>query len=367
VRFFGAAYVVFHHSAQIFLPGFFGRMVYGAPKSLMTGLLFSLPASVSFFFLLSGYVLATVYLREGKRVDKGKFFTARFARIYPLYLVTLVLDSPHLLLEKVHRNGIAVGAVKTVGVFLAHVVLLQAWYGQRLNGLDFPNWSLSAEAFFYLCFPALGFLLWKLRGAGLWMTAFCLYVGGQLLVAGVQSYPQIWMSVPLLHLSTFSLGVLVSRWQWLQQGRGEGVPISAGQVYGVLVLVVAGVLVFAFAAPRMPIFNLLFTGLMAPVFAAMIWALSNTTTLVSRLLCADWLVALGNASFALYLIHMPMLHLFEFFHWERRSAAYPVYLVACVGLSLLSFYAFETPVRVWLVNRFHSRPLETVEEASIAQ
>jgi peptidoglycan/LPS O-acetylase OafA/YrhL len=110
-----------------------------------------------------------------------------------------------------------------------------------------------------------------------------------------------------------------------------------------------------------------FTGLLAPIFVGVIWALSNTTTLISRLLCAGWLVALGNASFALYLIHEPLFHLFEYFHWDGRATVYPVYLAVCVGLSLLSFYYFETPVRLWLLERFHSRSLETMEAASIAQ
>jgi peptidoglycan/LPS O-acetylase OafA/YrhL len=39
----------------------------------------------------------------------------------------------------------------------------------------------------------------------------------------------------------------------------------------------------------------------------------------------------------------------------------------CIGLSLLSFHYFETPVRQWLLQRFHVRSLETIEEASIAQ
>jgi peptidoglycan/LPS O-acetylase OafA/YrhL len=45
---------------------------------------------------------------------------------------------------------------------------------------------------------------------------------------------------------------------------------------------------------------------------------------------------------------------------------YPVYLLLCLGLSLLSFYYFETPVREWMLKRFHARPLETVALTSIA-
>ena len=365
VRFFGALYVVFHHTAKDFSPAFYERMLVYAPRSLWTGVLFKLPASVSFFFLLSGYVLTVVYLRDGKRVDKGKFFAARFARIYPLYFVTLVLDTPHLLLDKVHRLGPAIGVVKTAGIFLGHTVMLKAWYGQRLRGIDDPNWSLSAETFFYLCFPMLGFALCKLQGARLWIVALCLYAGGQLLVVSVQAHPWLW--VPLLHLPTFALGVLLARWQSLQSRREEDSPSRTWRVYGVMALVGVCLSLGAAASSRFSIGSLLFTGLLAPVFAGLIWALSSADTLIARLLCASWLVALGNASFALYLIHTPMLHLFEYLHWTALPGIYPVYLALTIGLSLLSFYAFETPVRLRLLRWFHLRSLERLEEASIAQ
>ncbi len=365
VRFFGACYVVLHHTMPVFLPEFTSKMLLGSPKSFLTGSLFALPVSVSFFFVLSGYVLAVVYLRDGKRVDTRKFFVARFARIYPLFFVTLVLDTPHLLFDKVHRNGLVSGGGKTATVFLAHTAMLQGW-AVRLHGIDGPNWSLSAEAFFYLCFPVIGFWLWKLRGVWIGVVAFCLYVGGQLLVLSLRPHTFSQMDLPLLHLPTFALGILLARLETLRLTREDVAPIRGWQANGVFTLVFFGLLLSVELSNRLPILDLLYTGLLAPVFAAMIWALSSTTTLVSRLLCADWLVALGNASFALYLIHTPMLHLFEFFHWESRPVAYSVYLLACGGLSLLSFYTFETPVRVWLVNRIHSRSLERTEEASIA-
>jgi peptidoglycan/LPS O-acetylase OafA/YrhL len=73
-------------------------------------------------------------------------------------------------------------------------------------------------------------------------------------------------------------------------------------------------------------------------------------------LCGRWLVSLGNASYALYLIHMPILSLFLHFRWVTLPF-YPVYLGLCVGLSLLSFRYFETPARLSLLGRFHKRLL----------
>ncbi len=106
-------------------------------------------------------------------------------------------------------------------------------------------------------------------------------------------------------------------------------------------------------------------GLLAPVLGGFIWAISARPTALSRWLCASWLVALGNASYAIYLIHMPILLLFMKLGWVS-GGWYPVYLALCVGLSLLSFFYFETPVRQWLLHRFHSRSLETIEMASSA-
>jgi len=364
VRFFGAFLVVFHHTAQFFLPAFSDELLRETPRSYMATLLLFMPVSVSFFFLLSGYVLSVVYLRDGKSVEKYKFFAARFARIYPLYFVTLVLDTPHVLFDRIHRYGLAIGSAKTAGIFLGYVAMLRGWSPERLRGINDPNWSLSAEVFFYLCFPVLGVLLWKLRGVWIWVTALGLYVGGQLLVAIVHPDPPVWLDLPLFHVSTFALGVLLARWQSLR--RGLGAMDVAWKGYVVLVLAVAGVLLAAAAPSGVFSDHLFFTGLLAPIFAGVIWALSSTTTLVSRMLCAGWLVALGNASFALYLIHAPMLHLFEYFRWDG-AVAYVTYLSVCVGLSLLSFYYFETPVRLWLLELFHSRSMETTEEASIAQ
>jgi peptidoglycan/LPS O-acetylase OafA/YrhL len=94
--------------------------------------------------------------------------------------------------------------------------------------------------------------------------------------------------------------------------------------------------------------------MLAPIFAGFIWALSAVSTPLSRWLCGRWLVALGNSSYALYLIHTPILTLFQHFQWVAQRF-YPVYLALCVGLSLLSFHYFETPARLWFMERFDAR------------
>ena len=63
------------------------------PEDMAAILSLAFPVSASFFFFLSGYVLSCVYLHNVQIVDKSNFFAARFARLYPLYFVVLVLNS----------------------------------------------------------------------------------------------------------------------------------------------------------------------------------------------------------------------------------------------------------------------------------
>jgi len=97
--------------------------------------------AVDFFFILSGFILAYTYAttegttRGGARV----FWVARIARIYPVYLLGLVLAlGPYLATEHNIQNiTISIGS---------HLVMLHAWLPGTLD-LNQPSWSLSVEAF----------------------------------------------------------------------------------------------------------------------------------------------------------------------------------------------------------------------------
>ncbi|MET9297419.1 acyltransferase, partial [Streptomyces sp. NPDC003077] len=109
--------------------------------------------AVSCFFLLSGFVL-TFIARPGDRA--WSFYRRRIAKVYPVHLVTLAVA---FTLVAVRYE------VPGTQVTLAHVFLVQdwvpsQWYYLTMTGLD---WSLSCEAFFYLCFPALLYLLGRAR------------------------------------------------------------------------------------------------------------------------------------------------------------------------------------------------------------
>ena len=100
-------------------------------------------------------------------------------------------------MPEIQRYGMKIGLTKAAGIFAANVAMVQVWKGSRLLRMNLPSWSLCVEAFFYVCFPLLGVLLWKLRGARLWMTALALYAGGQALVWGIRPHLSLEMVLTL--------------------------------------------------------------------------------------------------------------------------------------------------------------------------
>lgn len=100
---------------------------------------------MSLFFVLSGFVInynyAPLFAKERFQVAVRKFFAARFARLYPLYVVSLLvmgisqIPSPYF-------NGLTL---------LSYATLTQSWFNVELSAFP-PDWSLSTEWFFYFLF-----------------------------------------------------------------------------------------------------------------------------------------------------------------------------------------------------------------------
>ena len=121
---------------------------------------FPLGQGVSFFFVLSGFILTYVYpsLSGGHRIRD--FYVARIARIWPAHFVTFLL-----LLWLIPSGGwVWNGAWQIVAanLFLVHGWIPTACYYFFFNG---PSWSIWTEAFFYLAFP---FLIWRLDRSWWW-------------------------------------------------------------------------------------------------------------------------------------------------------------------------------------------------------
>src|SRR5439155_19441149 len=114
---------------------------------------FALGQGVSFFFVLSGFVLAYNYPRLDGAKAIGGFYVARIARIWPAHIASALLFV--VLIANISYFTLPAGSRALIT--LAHVTMTQAWIplSRFITAYNTVSWSISTEFFFYLAFPLL--------------------------------------------------------------------------------------------------------------------------------------------------------------------------------------------------------------------
>jgi peptidoglycan/LPS O-acetylase OafA/YrhL len=145
LRFFAALWVVFYH----------WREPWSVDVDSVTAFFEMGRFGVDLFFILSGFVLAHVYFAacEEGRFDFSRFILARFARIYPLHVAMIAL----LALAALGAGIMGVPFSPQdfpLADLPANLLMVHAWGFAPNPGWNGPSWSISAEWFAYLAFPA---------------------------------------------------------------------------------------------------------------------------------------------------------------------------------------------------------------------
>jgi peptidoglycan/LPS O-acetylase OafA/YrhL len=348
LRCFAAINIVFFHFSN---PKWFGFLAPVVDAGYV---------SVSYFILLSGFVLGYNYnarARDGK-LDRVRFWKARFTRIYPIYLLSLLLSLGMLVPE----YGAHTHAIYWTGIVLTPL-LLQGWIPSIATFLNTPAWTMSAEAFYYAIFPWLarwkrpekiGPHLWKMAGVwALGMVPGALYMAfnpDHIVNLNRFSYG-LWLQAlkytPYAHIAGFIFGVMLAeldelmpRGSWLRLGLG------IGGFAGIYVLLMLG--------PLMP-YAMMHEGLLMPLFACIVLGLAGENALSRALGCRP-LVFVGEASFCLYLLHFNLWHLIHDSGLLERSGLirFDPWLsyVLLIGLALAALHLIEKPaqrqLRKWM-------------------
>ena len=364
VRFFAALYVVLLHSVawsnHLDTSSWFGRF-------LRTGY-----TAVGFFFVLSGYILAHVYLDTDLAFDRRKFWISRFARTYPLLCTSLLLDVPNNFLAHLSLHSVSGAAVRTVVELTSELALLQAWDG-HFRSINAPSWSLSAEAFFYTLFPFLAFWVWRWKGRCALAFFFLCWIcalAAPLLVTW--RYPPLFVEVdsskmqwsielmPIFRLFEFLGGIALCSFQKsLSANLGQRQMNNASYL-----LLCAGVILFIITiefANRIPLLAMS-NGFLLPVYGLVILGLTNVGGWLRNLLSHKWLVLLGEASYALYLLHSPIWLYFSRLHVIDTLSIWCVYMAAVTAASLASFLLLERPARRAVLSLASIKPRVRLEQ-----
>lgn len=374
LRFVAAAVVLIEHFPQV-IPGL------GVVAAAQGG------AGVSLFFVLSGFVLTYRYGdRFAERTgDLRRYVVARVARIVPLHLLAMAVVVPVVL--AIDRPDI--GAPAMAAGALANVVLLHAWVpAQSFHVWNGPSWSISVEAFFYAVFPVLvALVVWPamrrrrlgrtILGVGLVQIVggfLLLYVAADALLArsadpeGARLIVGRLQQVPALRLGEFVIGCLlgaayrpeyrsspVGLWRALESRRARS-GLLAVAVVAAAAIQFSPACLAASCGPGSTtaagLVDLRIFMVYLPLVVITVSAVAWGTSWASRPLASRPMVALGEASYAIYILQWIAWLLINEGAGEPSQLEATGAVAAVLLVALAVNRAVERPIRSLITARW---------------
>ncbi len=309
---------------------------------------------VDFFFVLSGFVIAKTYLTK---VQDGagyrRFMWRRFARLYPLHLLTLMVGIAGSMV--IGTGQLQPGTnpeVFSTTAILANLTLTHSLGVTSYGSFNIPSWSISAEMFVYALFPLFALMITRLP-ALVNAALVVLYVVATVMIRdhlGLRDWTLAWYDMGALRaVPTFFTGVLIAH---LLSTRWKDFAPSIWWAHGAFLL----------------------TLLPMHLNARDEWALAGFALVVLLAAAAEQhgaesrmqgsrFVHLGDASYSLYMWHMPIkVGIFAIMGKLFGTALLPMWGAAilsfavALSVALLCYRLFEMPMRRLITDYALSEP-----------
>ena len=337
IRFFAVIIIIYYHLGQNIYPFDLSALLNHFVKHG--------DVWVSFFFVLSGFVLTVSYYN--KPIDPPQFWISRFARIYPLHLIAILYY-----VVKYSLKGHLLGSETILSVVL-NLSLLQSWFPSFALSLNYPSWFLSVLCLFYFIFP---YLYPKIKGFtfnllistvfSFWfMSLVVLIILSKLVIHRGFPY-NIILYNPLMHLNSFIIGIGGGLIFMRSSSKYEHSWIPLAMILLSLLLIV--IIIYS------PLIQYARNGLLSPIFIFLIIGLSLDTSFLSRFLSSKLLVFLGEISFALYIFQVPVYEvaasLMKRLDVQKPAYCFYSYMVILIVLSTCIHTFIEKPVRRFFIS-----------------
>ncbi|WP_254367843.1 acyltransferase [Microbacterium sp. NC79] len=304
---------------------------------------------VTFFFVLSGFVLTWSWRRE---TPVRAFYWRRFARIYPLHLIALLVAIP--VFYRMIPNADQ-GWIKPLdwGVLVLSFLVIQGWSRDPviLFSGNPAAWTLTVEAFFYALHPLLIRMMVPLRKYGALGVGALIFTVSLLLKLGALTWPDSVFAAlpqPIYHVPAFIIGMLAA-WAF-RNGWRLHIPVlipGGALILWLLVSVLAGR-----STGPLSVLSAM-TAEVVALLCVFVIAAAATSDINGTTRIGSWrpLVLLGEWSFAFYLIHATFMYAaIEIFGGQHGSYWRTLFWGGLLlGLSILGS---------WFLHRFVEKPVE---------
>lgn len=298
--------------------------------------------AVSYFFVLSGFVMYLAYY--GEQVTYKEFMKRRIARITPLYLFALLITIlPPVLFFIINSKPLE----HEFGLKLfLNLAFLQAYVPGYAMTMNIPAWSLSVEMFFYLLFPALIYVQRKNAKRFVVLVIAFWSVSQLVHLLLVKQYPAAAPAMhdfifynPLFHLNQFLLGMAGGYFAGYFKEKNIGLPS--------LLLFVLVILLINYFPRTISTHN----GLFAPFFLLFIISIAAKEP--------GWLktkpmVFLGEISYGIYILQLPVYYYVTLINKHRLPLTgivfFSIYLCVLILVCTACYYLIEKPMRRWITH-----------------
>ena len=307
---------------------------------------------VSFFFILSGFILTHNYYERltTHKISKLTFYWGRISRIYPLYFLTFLISIPLMADILLGDPG------KFLGLSFIHLSLFQSYipFNEIYFNFNNPSWFISDEIFFYLTTPFLFLVLSK--GLSI-KNVFLLYLAiAAIILIGIHLTPfklqhPLYYINPLIRIFDFIIGILLYFLFTKLYAR------KYSRSFITLLEVLSILLFFLFyyyhdqisQAYRFSIYYWLPLSIIVLVFAL-------EKGYLSKLISQRQLVYLGEISFSFYMLHELIIRYYSFIFRKMLGLSgnhlmntVIIFFITLI-LSILTFEFYEKRVSKILKN-----------------
>lgn len=334
--------VLFHLGITIASTKYFGIDAFSIPFSFGT-------SGVEFFFVLSGFIIFNAHRHDLFQPKKlGAYIKKRLIRIYPTYWIIFGLVFLMVLASSALRNTLP----QDLSVLLKSLLLIpqdKLSVGGSGAPVIIVAWTLQYEVLFYLFFALLIFNRWLSIAAGICLLF--IYVSYNKL----SPFPFSFLSANYVLLFFMGMAIAAITTSNIAKARTPVFYLYSGLLMFVVIALdtVTGLNFFKESS------TLLYGSADCLIVLGLVEAEKQARIFLGH----SWLQLLGNASYALYLIHFPLVSvlckLAISLHLDRFGIAgavstYIFILLICIATSVVFHLRIEKPIAAYFRR---SKPL----------